>query len=36
MNKIEKLKEVNPSINKLIARLETKIFIENIDIKKKN
>ena len=32
MTKLEKLKEVNANIKKLIIDLETRIFVENINI----
>lgn len=31
-NKIEKLREINSSINKRISELETYMFIENINV----
>lgn len=35
MGKIEKLREINDIINKYCIDLETKIFIDNIDIDNK-
>ena len=36
MNKLEKLKEIHAQINKIISKIETHMFIENIsDIKEK-
>jgi hypothetical protein len=36
MNKLEKLKEIHAQINKIISKIETRMFIENIsDIKEK-
>ena len=32
MGKIEKLKEVNANLKKILADMETRIFIENINI----
>jgi hypothetical protein len=32
MNKIDKLKEVNATIKKIIIDMETRIFVENINI----
>jgi hypothetical protein len=32
MSKIEKLKEVNANLKKILADIETRIFIENINI----
>lgn len=32
MNKIEKLKEVNATIKNMLIDLETRIFVENMDI----
>ena len=34
MNKIEKLKEVNTALKKILIDMETRIFVENIDIEK--
>lgn len=31
MNKIEKLREVNETISKLLINLESQLFIENVD-----
>ena len=33
MEKIEKLKEVNATLKKILADMETRIFIENINVK---
>jgi hypothetical protein len=35
MGKIEKLKEVNATLNKILIDIETRIFVENIDIEDK-
>ena len=32
MGKIEKLKEVNANLKKILADMETRIFIENLNI----
>ena len=32
MEKIEKLKEVNATLKKILIELETRIFIENINV----
>jgi hypothetical protein len=32
MGKLEKLREINETINKLLIELETKLFVENICI----
>lgn len=35
MDKIEKLKEINKQINEICIDLETKLFLEDIDIDEK-
>jgi hypothetical protein len=32
MTKIEKLKEVNTTLKKILIDMETRIFVENIDV----
>ena len=36
MEKIEKLKEVNATLKKILADMETRIFIENISAEDRN
>lgn len=35
MGKLEKLREVNETLNRIIINIETRIFVENIDIDNK-
>jgi hypothetical protein len=35
MGKLEKLREVNKTLNKILINIETRIFVENLDIDNK-
>ena len=34
MDKLEKLREVNATLKKILIDMETRIFVENIDVEK--